>query len=84
MCGEMEVGTCDICGAKNVHLNRKYYEYSNIKCECHSPCHFEIVRYCNNCEPVEPKETRILINTSTLRKLIESINNEAQDDNTQS
>lgn len=68
-CGEIEIGTCDVCGAKGVKVNREYYHYPNIKCECHSPCHFEICYYCDNCKPVEPKETKITIKTSKLREL---------------
>ncbi len=66
--GESEFGTCDIC-KKEANLERKYYRYA-VKCECHSPEHFEIVRHCNTCIPLEPKETKILIKTSELSKNI--------------
>ena len=49
MNGEMEYGSCDVCGAKDVAVSRKYYYY-DIKCECHSPTHFEIVWYCEQCK----------------------------------
>ena len=67
--GDIEVGTCTICRKENVQLNRKYYRY-DIKCICHSPQHFEIVYYCNNCTPIEPKETRITIETEYLNKIL--------------
>lgn len=60
MSGEVMVGKCDICGKENVELERKYYYY-NIKCECHSPQHFEIVDHCKACIPKPPKKTTIYI-----------------------
>lgn len=67
MSGIIEFGKCDICGNED-NLQRKYYKY-DIKCECHSPYHFEIVRHCKECKPVEPIETRILAKTSNLNKI---------------
>ena len=52
-CG-IEFGKCDICG-KEDNLERTYFEY-DIKCECHSPKHFELVRHCKNCIPSMPTE----------------------------
>ena len=69
MCGEIEISRCDICGADNVPINRKYYHYPNIKCECHSPHHFDIVRYCNKCKPHPPKETKVILKTETIKAL---------------
>lgn len=62
MNGEMELGKCDVCETKDVVVNRKYYHY-DIKCECHSPTHFEIVRYCDKCkDKVKPPiKTTIII-----------------------
>ncbi len=40
MSGCVEIGICDIC-KKEAHLQRTYFRY-NIKCECHSPYHFEL------------------------------------------
>ena len=57
MTGEQEYGTCDICGCQDT-LSRTYYYY-NIKCECHSPEHFEIVMTCPKCKPVPPKKTSV-------------------------
>ena len=60
--GEVEFGTCDICGDE-FSLNRKYYRY-DIKCDCcnrKEDNHFEIVRYCNNCIPKPPKYVKIII-----------------------
>jgi len=56
--GCSEIGKCDICG-KYAPINRKYYYYP-IKCECHSPQHFEIVLYCSDCIPIEPERTTII------------------------
>jgi len=57
MSGEIEVGKCDVCG-KEAQLSRQYYHY-DIKCECHSPDHFEIVRHCENCTPKPPETTKV-------------------------
>lgn len=73
---EMEYGVCDICGFQGP-VSRKYYHYG-IKCECHSPEHFEFVHYCRNCEPKEPISTTIsikgakyFIKTSILKRIVE-------------
>ena len=52
-CG-IEFGKCDICG-KEDNLERTYFEY-DIKCECHSPKHFELVSHCKDCVPSMPTE----------------------------
>lgn len=57
---EIETGKCDICGSREVHLNRKYYYY-DIPCECHSPTHFELIRYCKNCTPKPPREIKVVL-----------------------
>lgn len=57
MPGDVEYGKCGMC-SKLSTLNRKYYYY-NIKCECHSPEHFEYVSYCSGCTPVPPNKTTI-------------------------
>lgn len=67
MAGDIEFGACDIC-YKEAPLNRTYYRY-DIKCECHTPTHFEIVRHCENCKPREPRTTQIRYKTSDLIKL---------------
>lgn len=59
MSGGVMYGKCDICG-KEANLTRKYYKYG-IKCECHSPEHFEIVEHCSECTPVAPDRTAITI-----------------------
>ena len=64
--GEIEQNKCTMCGIVAI-VQREYYHY-DIKCECHSPNHFEIVWYCKNCTPEEPKTTRIHIKTSELTK----------------
>ena len=67
MCGSIEYGKCEVCG-KEAELQRTYWHY-NIKCQCHSPSHFEFKRHCSNCIPVEPKETRILLKTESLKHI---------------
>lgn len=57
--GEVEHGKCDICKTDST-LGRKYYYY-NIKCDCHSPRHFELVTYCSKCAPTPPERTTVLI-----------------------
>ena len=59
-------GTCDIC-KKETHLQITYFHY-DIKCECHSPNHFEIVYHCEDCIPIEPVTTKIVIKTENLSK----------------
>lgn len=57
-----EIGTCEVCGTENVSLSRKTYRY-DIDCWCCSSGHFEVVRYCNDCRPLEPTEITVLFNT---------------------
>ncbi len=64
---QLEWGKCQYCDQEGP-INRTYFRY-DIKCECHSPQHFEIVWHCNDCEPKEPKETKLTINTKFLRQL---------------
>lgn len=64
--GEIEVGTCECCGRENVRLERTYFQYP-IKCECHAPNHFIMVRHCEYCEPEEPQETRVILKTEDLK-----------------
>lgn len=64
------IGKCDMCGKENVNLNRKYYFYKGVECECHSSPHFEIIDHCKYCEPKEPFETRVYIKTETLKQLV--------------
>lgn len=67
MSGCMEFGKCEICGEEG-SLQRTYYRY-DIKCECHSPNHFEVVRHCSKCKPEEPKTTKLIVATSLLKRL---------------
>lgn len=64
MNGAVEFDKCEVCGNEGI-LTRTYFHY-NLKCECHSPTHFELVRHCATCEPKEPRETRVLLLTETL------------------
>lgn len=59
---DQEFGKCEICGKKSI-LNRKYYYY-NINCECCASSekkHFEIVRYCDNCNPKPPQKISVYV-----------------------
>lgn len=63
--GEMEFGKCEVCG-KEAPLVRTYFRY-NIKCECHSPNHFVLVRHCKGCIPKEPVYTKVEFKTEDLK-----------------
>lgn len=52
-------GKCEICG-KYAELDRTYFYY-DIKCECHSPQHFEVVEHCKDCIPKPPKKITVSI-----------------------
>ena len=67
MSGEVQYGNCKVCG-KVGPLVRTYFYY-DVKCECHSPNHFEIVYHCDTCIPEEPEQTKITIKTEELNKL---------------
>lgn len=84
MCGMIETGICSVCGISGP-IRRKYYNY-DMKCECHSPNHFEIVYVCDTCEPVEPKNTIIhhghesmSIPTDILKFVLKSITNRKEE-----
>lgn len=68
MSGEIEYGSCDVCG-KPEELKRTYFRYP-IKCECHSPLHFEIKRHGKNCLPKEPEYTSVQFKTKDLKNPI--------------
>ena len=68
MSGDVELGTCEICG-EECPLQRKYWYY-DIKCECHSPRHFEMVRHCNKCTPIEPDTITVTLLTCNLKKQV--------------
>ena len=57
--GEIEYGKCDFCGEEGP-LTRTYFYYG-IKCECHSPEHFEMKRHCKKCDPTPPLKTEIYL-----------------------
>lgn len=62
---DIEVCECDICN-KVKPVERKYYRY-DIICECCNGSkdhHFEIVRYCSDCEPKPPIATKVCIKPS--------------------
>lgn len=67
MSRDIEIDKCNICG--NIGpVERTYYNYP-VKCECHSPIHFEIVRHCKDCVATEPTETKITVKTSELHNI---------------
>jgi len=57
MCS-IEQGTCDICHTPNVPITRHYQYWKTIKCDCCSPQHFDIIRHCKDCKPIELQTTR--------------------------
>lgn len=69
--GCVEHGICEVCGNEDF-LTRTYFRYP-IKCECHSPQHFELIRHCKNCTPKEPEITKIQLRTSELNILIRGV-----------
>jgi len=71
---DYELGICDICN-QLTHLQRTYFRY-DIKCECHSPYHFEVVHHCSSCQPLEPKETRVILKTDYLKNIDQEIRKE--------
>lgn len=65
---DIECGNCSVCKKENViGIERTYFRYESLKCECHSPCHFEIVWHCPTCLPKEPSETKVILKTSILK-----------------
>lgn len=52
MSGCIEWGTCQVCNNEGP-VNRTYFTY-NIKCDCHSPQHSQIVWHCYKCVPEDP------------------------------
>ena len=64
------IGKCEVCGKDGQSLMVTTFEY-NLKCECHSPIHFEAIHHCPDCIPVEPGYTRIHIKTEVLRRLLD-------------
>lgn len=56
---DQEHGICRVCGNEG-NLTRTYFYY-DIKCDCHSPQHFEMVRHCPSCKPKAPEETTVYI-----------------------
>lgn len=64
--GDIEFGQCEVCNKENI-LRRTYFHY-DIKCECHSPNHFVIIRHCNECEPKQPLTTAVHVLPSSADK----------------
>jgi len=55
-----------------ITFNKNMERHYPIKCECHSPQHFEIKRYCNDCFPVEPEITKLIVRTEVLTYKLKS------------
>jgi hypothetical protein len=66
MSGAVEFGKCEVCGKEST-LSRTHFDYP-IRCECHSPNHFEMVRHCDDCTPKEPRETKIILRTENVEE----------------
>lgn len=66
MSGDQMIGRCQVCGKTNVPLTRKYFHY-DIPCECHGPTHFEMIEYCKDCVPKEPRESKVTFKTEDLK-----------------
>ena len=66
--GDIEFGKCDVCGKDSLQLTRTYFRY-NIRCECHSPFHFELICHCADCVPKEPLQTKVTFKTEYLKCL---------------
>lgn len=56
---EQEKGKCEVCG-KEGSILRTYFYY-DLKCDCHSPNHFEIVYHCVSCLPKAPIKTTVYL-----------------------
>lgn len=67
--GDQMYGYCSFCKEDKI-LQRTYFYY-DIKCECHTGNHFVIVDHCYDCKAQEPRETRVILKTRTLRKPLE-------------
>lgn len=63
MAGDIEVGTCKICQKKEIQVDRTYYRYGKIDCDCcgGTAGHFEFVSTCKDCEPTPPRQIRVSI-----------------------
>lgn len=65
MSGDIEQGTCDVCGKKDVQLGRMYFHY-DVNCSCCSgDDHFELVRHCKFCTPKPPKKITAYVSPKT-------------------
>lgn len=67
MSGEIQVDYCEVCGELGPVQRTTFYY--GIKCECHSPEHFELVLHCKKCIPKEPLFTKITVRTEVLKQL---------------
>lgn len=58
------MGICCLCGDMVDKLIRTTFKYGDIKCECHSPYHFELFDHCKDCKPKTPVEVKITLRTT--------------------
>lgn len=77
MGGSIMSGRCGVCG-KDGPLTRTYFRLP-IKCDCHSPEHFDIVDHCTECAPARPN-TKIYL-TSEQAEALEKQLSEAERQN---
>ena len=56
---EQEYGKCSVCGKEGT-ISRTYFHY-DLRCECHSPNHFEIVYHCVSCKAKAPSKTTVYL-----------------------
>ena len=56
MCGEMPFGTCEKCGKNNTPLHIRYRHFWDVRCDCHSPNHFDRMEVCELCDTLEDDE----------------------------
>lgn len=70
MSGDINSGTCEVCRKPAESLERTYYRYPHMKCECHSPTHFYSVDHHKECVPKEPIFQKVEFKTSDLKNPI--------------
>lgn len=74
----IEYGKCEICG-KEAPLTRTYYHYNGLKCDCHSSEHFDLVRHCVGCTPIQQRTTRVELTVEQANHLGELLTKERKE-----
>ena len=70
MCGEINSGNCKVCGKPAESLERTYFHYPHIKCECCNKSHFMFIEHHTGCTPKEPIYQKVSFKTSDLKNPI--------------